>query len=57
MSDNICSACLGTGYIKSHCDEPDRPCPWCMWPEPSLDQLKEWAEELINMPKGVFDNE
>lgn len=56
MSDDICSTCLGTGYIKSHCDEPDRPCP-CMRPEPSLAQLKEWAEELMNMPEGVFDNE
>ena len=54
MSDDECRTCHGTGYIKSYCDEPDRPCP-CMWPEPSLAQLKEEAEDLINMPKGVFD--
>ena len=49
MSDDKCIACHGTGYIKSSCEEPDRPCP-CMRPEPSLDQLKEWAEELMSMP-------
>lgn len=56
MSDDICRTCLGTGYIKSHCDEPDRPCPWCN--EAYTEEMaKKDAEELINMPKGVFDNE
>ena len=57
MSDDICRACHGTGYLKSYCEEPDRPCPWCSRPEPSLDQLKEEAEELMSMPKGIFDYE
>jgi hypothetical protein len=49
MSDDKCSTCRGTGYIKSYCDEPDRPCP-CAQSEPSFEQLKEEAEELISMP-------
>lgn len=25
-----CKYCHGTGYVKSYCDEPDRPCPDCL---------------------------
>lgn len=49
MSDDKCRTCHGIGFIKSHCEEPDRPCP-CTRPEPSLEQLKEEAEELMSMP-------
>lgn len=56
MSDDKCSACHGTGYIKSRCDEPDRPCPACSYVY-TEEMAEKDAEELINMPKGVFDNE
>lgn len=51
-----CYLCKGTGYLKSYCDEPDRPCPSCNEVYTEADAKKD-AEELKNMPKGVFDNE
>ena len=49
MSEYNCNTCHDTGYVKSYSDEPDRPCP-CMQPEPSIEKLKEEAEELASMP-------
>lgn len=29
-----CKTCHGTGYLKSHSDEPDQPCPHCGYTMP-----------------------
>lgn len=31
---NECKVCHGTGYLKSHSDAPDRPCPHCGYTMP-----------------------
>ena len=48
MPDRIeCKTCHGTGYLKSHSDAPDQPCPCCGYtmPEDGEDEKARGEQE------------